>query len=396
MKMNQKVVVLGYGFSTRLCLARTLGELGYDISIIVVEQVKTKPIDCYSKYIRNCYYAQGNNEDKIIQILLDKCKDDNQKVILIPINDFCATVLDKNQELLEQYFLFQHIQHHQGAITEWMNKEKQKELAQQIGLNIAKSIDIEIVNKKYEMPSNVHYPCFTKTRAFTPGYKHTLHRCNSENELREVLNDLCQLHENLTLMVEDYKEIEKEYAVVGVSNGKEVIIPAVIEITNMAKGDDYGIALNGTVVPYEKYEELIKKFEMLIQSIGFVGMFDIDFYKSKNLFYFGELNLRIGGSGFAIIKKGVNLPEMHIRSLLGKSLENMKIKLTSSGKYSNERICIDNWFDGYLTNYELLSILKSSEISVVNCKRDIIPVIIFWLKIIKKSLVLCKRKLLRN
>ena len=205
--MRQKVVIIGYGFDTRLFLAQTLGELGYEVSIIALNVTKSKPIDYYSKYVKHYYYTQGDYEDKILNILLNKCKDENQKVVIIPINDFSASVLDNNLKLLEPHFLFQHIHHSQGAIINWMNKEKQKMLASQFGLNVADSIDIEINNRAYEIPVDVHYPCFTKTKSFTSGYKHTLHRCNNEQELRKVLDNLCHMYENLTLMVEDFKEM---------------------------------------------------------------------------------------------------------------------------------------------------------------------------------------------
>lgn len=394
--MKQKVVIIGYGFSTRLCLAQILGELGYEVSLIVLELVNSKPIDCYSKYVKNYYYIQGDDEEKVLHILLDKCKDDKQKVILIPINDFSASVLDNNLKLLEQYFLFQNIHHKQGAVVEWMNKEKQKKLAKHFDLNVVNSINIEIKNRTYQIPSNVNYPCFTKTRAFTSGYKKTLHRCDNEQQLREVLDYLCERHENLILMVEDYKKIESEYSVVGMSNGKEVIIPAVIEIKSMAKGSDSGIALNGKIVTCNGYENLISSFEKFIREIGFVGMFDIDFYLSEGKYFFGELNLRIGGSGFAIIKKGVNLPEMHIRSLLNKSINDMTKEITGPAIYSNERICIENWFEGHLTNSEYFSIIRSSDVNTISNKHDKIPELIFWLKTFKKCIILPFRNRKRN
>lgn len=390
--MVQKVVIIGYGFSSRLCISRTLGQLGYEVSLIVIEKINSKPIDCYSKYVKHFYYTQSyDDEQKIIQILLEKCKDDKQKVILIPINDLSASVLDKNLNLLEPYFLFPHIRHQQGAITEWMNKEKQKQLAQQVGLNVVRSIDVEINNQIYEMPKNVNYPCFTKTREYTPGYKYTLRRCDNEEQLHLFLDDLSQRHEHLTLMIEDFKNIEKEYAVVGFSDGNEVIIPGVLEIAAMAKGIDNGVALQGKVVPRTMYESLLLKFEEFIRKIGFVGMFDIDFYRSDGIFYFGELNLRIGGSGFAVINSGVNLPEMLVRTLQGKSIDNMKKVIDYSSTYTNERICMETWYDGFLTNQEFFSILKSRGISAVKNKHDRFPELIFWLKSIKKYFILRKR-----
>jgi hypothetical protein len=180
------------------------------------------------------------------------------------------------------------------------------------------------------------------------------------------------------------KIIEKEYAVVGFSDGNEVVIPGVIEIAAMAKGSDKGVALQGKVVPRSSYENLLKKFEAFVRKIGFVGLFDIDFYRSEGLYFFGELNLRIGGSGFAIIKSGINLPEMLVRNLMGKSLEGMKKEITTQSTYTNERICIENWYAGFLTHREFFSIFRCRGISALSCKQDRHPEFIFWMKAIKK------------
>ena len=130
-----------------------------------------------------------------------------------------------------------------------------------------------------------------------------------------------------------------------------------------------------------------------IQKIGFIGIFDIDFYLSDNLLYFGELNLRFGGSGFSFIYKGINLPEMYARTLLGKSIDNLQKEITNTASYSNERICLDNWIDGQLTTRKFFSILKSSDISAVKCKHDRIPEFVFWIKTIKKYLFDRQRQL---
>jgi len=391
--MKRKVVIIGYGFSVRLCLARILGESGYEVSLIILERVKSKPIDCYSKYVKHYYYIQGDDEDVLMKVLLEKCRDDHQKVILIPINDFSATVLDKNLNQLEQHFVFQNIRHQQGAVVQWMNKEKQKHLARQIGMDVANSVNIEIANGSYSVPADISYPCFTKTREFIVGYKFTLHRCDNERELRAVLDDLAGRFDNLTLMIEDYKDIDKEYSVVGYSDGKNVVIPAVIEILTMAKGSNRGIALRGKIMPCAGFENLILSFQQIVREVGFAGMFDIDFYLCEGKMYFGELNLRIGGSGFAIIYQGVNLPEMHVRSLLGESIEGMKKEITDTFTYSNERIAIENWFEGHLSNREYFSLVNSADVNAIRRKNDNYPELIFWLKSLKKVFIHKKRSL---
>lgn len=369
--MKQKVVVIGFGYTSRLGIIRSLGEFGYEITCIVIDRLK--PIDKYSKYPKEYYFTNGNNEERLLQILNEQCISSDQKVILIPLNDFSSSVLDKNIDSLSRHFLFPHIHNSQGAITEWMNKEKQKKSASDVGLRVAKSIDIEITNRKYHIPSNVSYPCFTKTREFATGYKSTLKRCNNEKELRDFLDSLCNKFENLTLMVEDFKEIEKEFAVVGFSNGDDVVIPGIIEILKMAHGNDKGVAIQGKVMPIKGYEDLVEKFKVLMRNIGFVGMFDIDFYLNKGEYYFGEINLRIGGSGSAIMKMGVNLPVMFVKTILGESIGGMKKEINETATYVNERICSEDWYNGYLPTKEFLNILDTSDISFVKDNKDLQP-----------------------
>ena len=124
--------------------------------------------------------------------------------------------------------------------------------------------------------------------------------------------------------------------------------------------------------------------EEFVRKSVFVGLFDIDFDRSEGLYFFGELNLRIGGSGFAIIKSGINLPEMLVRNLMGKSLEGMKKEITTQSTYTNERICIENWYAGFLTHREFFSIFRCRGISALSCKQDRHPEFIFWMKAIKK------------
>jgi predicted ATP-grasp superfamily ATP-dependent carboligase len=392
--MKPKVVIIGYGFTTRLGLIRSLSEITDQIDVIVIENDKQKPIDCYSQYVRH-YYRTGNNEDVIIQVIKEKCTDKNQKVILIPTNDFSVTVIDKNIDVLKDDFLFSNIGLKQGAVIEWMNKEKQKETAKEIGLNVANAVNVEIKAGNYVFPTQIVYPCFTKTRScITTGYKHTLRQCNNEIELRKSLDFIAAKFHNITIMVEDFKNISTEYAVVGFSNGLDVIIPGIIEILKMAKGVYKGIACQGKIIPIKGFDDLVEKFKLLIRKIGYVGLFDIDFYLSDSVFYFGEINLRIGGSGYAVSKMGVNLPAMFVKYLLGESVEEMENNIKKSASFVNERICSDDWYKGHLSTKEFLQMQKKSQISFVKDEKDKMPEKKFyslvrkmWLKKIIKKLI---------
>ena len=388
-----RVVVIGIGFTSRLGMIRAVAQMGAVVDVIAFGVGKIKPVDCFSKYIHQYYCCQAEDEEKILQILHDHCVDPDQKTVLIPINDLAAIIIDNNRDFLNDHFLFPHIQNGHGSVKEWMNKELQKDVAKRVGLSVVDSQIVNIVNGKYLLPIEIKFPCFTKTREYVKGYKRTLHRCNSEGELRNVLDTISLSHNDISIMVERYKEIEKEFAVVGFSDGKEVVIPGIIEILNMAGGDDFGVACQGKIMPIAGFEYLIEKFKKLILEIGFVGLFDIDFYLSQGIYYFAEINLRMGGSGTAVLKMGVNLPAMFVKSLFGDSVEGMEKEIKKTATFVNERICSDNWYFGFITYDEMRRVLDSSDLSFVKDKLDPKPEKRFELELkllsVKKNIKKC-------
>lgn len=379
--MNQRVVVIGQSYTTRLCVIRSVAQIGCEVYVIVMtgynKDGKTlntqKPIDCYSKYVKKIFFCPSNDGNYLLDILLSQCSNDNnQKSIIISVGDFVTTIIDQNLNLLKDHFLFSNINYQQGAIVKWMNKELQKNLAQRIGLNIANSISLEIKDGYYSLPVDISYPCFTKARTYLPGCKHTLKRCDNEFELNDFIRNLGGRGE-LTLLIEDYKEIETEYAVVGFSDGINVIIPGIIQIEALAHGSHFGVACRGKVMPIIGFEDLISKFEKFVLNVGYVGLFDIDFYRSDGKFYFGELNLRLGGSGYAITKMGVNLPVMFVKSLLGIPIDDMLKTIKKSATFVNERMLFGDWQGGYISTRKCYKYLRDTDINFVNDKIDTRP-----------------------
>lgn len=403
--MTYRVIVIGQGFTSRLHIIRSFAFTGYEIFVIVMMNLQKdgktlntrKPVDCYSKYVSQVYYNQSNDGEGLVNLLMTRCIKEGQKPIIISVGDFVTTVIDNHLEMLEKHFLFSHIQHRQGAIVEWMNKEKQKELAQSVGLNVVESCCIEIKDAQYEIPSGLHYPCFTKSRAYLPGCKFTLNKCDNEIELVKCLDDLSKKF-NLTLLVEEYKRIETEYAVVGFSDGKDVVIPGIIKILSLAHGNHFGVACKGEVMPVDGYEELVSRFKEFILKVGYVGLFDIDFYYSEGKFFFGELNLRMGGSGYAVLKTGVNLPLMYAKSLFGDCLDSMSKDVSRNAVFINDRMLIGDWQGGYISTNKLMKSYKEADFGFVSESNDKSPqyvllrniVMIFMKKLLKDTIKIWK------
>lgn len=375
------MVVIGHGYTVRLGIIRSLAAIDCEIIVIVMTPFGRLrrflhfeigvPVDCNSKYVSKYYYCSSANKENLINLLLEKCTDAKQKVVLIPDSDFSALVIDINQERLKEHFLFPHINHTPGAVERWMKKAAQKQLAVEVGMNVANGQIVSVKNKSYTIPENLNYPCFTKPLATVGGGKQFLKRCNHETDLRRVL-DAVSNYRDLDMLVEDYKTINSEYAVLGFSDGENVVVPGIIEFVANSQSH-FGIARQGQIKPVDGFEGIIDQFKEFVRRIGFCGLFDIDFYESGGVLYFGELNLRFGGSGYAVTKMGVNLPAMMVKCLCGESYTEMPQYVTGTATYTNERMCIDDWCYNYITEEECLQMISNADIQFVYDEKDPAP-----------------------
>lgn len=377
--MKQKVVIIGHSWLSRLSLIRAVAQVGCEVTVVVMtpllgkKSTSEKPIDCYSKYLSHIYYCVRKERDSLIPLLLEKCVDSQQKVVLIPDGDDVVATLDNNKNVLNAHFLFPHIAKEPSSMVYWMEKTHQKQLAKEIGLNVTNATIVEIKDGKYTIPSDLQYPVFPKPLATMNGGKGGMRRCDNPKDLSKALDYIINTRTRDTkVLVEDYKVIDTEYALLGFSDGKEVIIPGVLEFLKVSK-KNMGIALQGKVISVKGFEALLEKFKHLVLAIGFVGVFDVDFYKSEGKYYFCELNLRYGGSGYAITKMGVNLPAMMVTHFYGESIEAMNKTITGESVYVNERMCVDDWNYGYLSYKEYRKYIKTADIRFVPDVEDTLP-----------------------
>ena len=380
--MRQRVVVIGHGFTSRLGIIRALGMAGYDVTVIVVvvnmrrgKPDMTPPVDSYSKYVNQVHYCLPDGE-LLIKLLLDKCLDKKQKTVIIPDSDFSAAIIDRNQKRLEEGFLFPHINHTPGAVVEWMDKARQKAAAIQAGLNVASGRLIHVANGKYEIPTGIGYPCFVKPLVTLVGAKTGVGKCCSEEDLRIDIDVMARKSPDISVLVEDYIDIAQEYALVGVSDGERVCIPGILKMESFASGVHFGVAKRGSIVPLAGYEDLVERFKALVARIGFAGIFDIDFFESQGKFYFCEMNFRCGGSGYAYTRSGVNLPLMFVQAMLGGPVDE-KVRIKGEAIFVNERMCLDDWYSGFISTREFKAVRKNCDISFISDKEDPRPEKVF-------------------
>lgn len=402
--MQQKVVIIGHSFSSRLSITRSVAQIGCDVTVIVMTGYKhdgrtlntSKPIDCYSKYVSHVYYCHRRDTEGLIKLLLDKCTDERQRVILFPDSDDSVVTIDNHKDVLGKYFCFPHICNGSGSIEYWMDKFHQKEAARRIGLSVAEGGVIDIQDGKYDIPSSIQYPCYTKPLATMNGGKGGMHRCNDVKELVNAINEYVTTRTGTgKVLAEQYMEIETEYALLGFSDGEEVVIPGVMQLLVVSRKNK-GIALQGKVMPVDGFEDVIAKFKQLVLKIGFVGVFDIDFYQSGGIIYFCEMNLRFGGSGYAITKMGVNLPAMFVKYCQVEEWKQSVMDIRESAIYVNERMLMDDWNSGFITYNELKQYLKDADIHFISDDDDSMPERRFHQELKKRRVVKVIKKLIKR
>ena len=364
-----RVVVIGHGYSIRLGVIRAVAQLGCEVTVIHVGS-PIKPIDAYSQNVKEVlYFNRQEGEEGLVKLLLEKCAVAGQKRIIIPTSDFSAFAID-NEDIKKQFSVPQ-INHEFNSIGFWMDKSHQKALALSVGLSTAGSVVIERGGKGFLIPEGIKYPCFTKPVSSIGAGKKCQRRCNNPEELKAVLviagkNDIKKV------LVEDFINISHEYAVLGFSDGNKVIIPGIIKFLKESKRHR-GVAMTGEVLPIAGFEDLIGKFADFIRQMGFVGVFDIDFLESNGVFYFDEMNLRTGGSGMAILKAGVNLPAMFVKTVCGESTDDMAQAATHAATFVNEKMAFDDFAEGCMSFREYGKLLTTADILFIKDETDVAP-----------------------
>lgn len=371
MNKPPQVVIIGHGYTSRLSIIRSLGVIGCEITV-VVQAFHSRlgrwlrfdggtPVDCCSKYVRRVLWCPAESETEMVRLLLDKCTVPGQKVVLLPDSDFATAVVDRHAAELAPHFRFPNVGGTPGALEPWMDKSRQKALAQAVGLPVAAAV-VVAAGEEGPLPADIPYPCFTKPVETIRGGK-TFRRCDDEAALRQALAEIAR-HGGRQVLVEQYMSIGTEYAVLGFSDGQEVCIPAVIEFLEPGQRH-FGIARTGRVLPPDAFAPLLAQFRDFVRRIGFSGLFDIDFYESGGVVYFSELNLRFGGSGYAVTRAGVNLPALYVRSVCGEDTAALPRTVTQPMTFVNERMCIDDWSFYYLTEAECRARIAAADIRFV-------------------------------
>ena len=390
--MKPTIIVIGSADVIKLGLIRDVGELGYkviSIQIVGANSFKMKPLDYYSKYVTAYYFVK---RDELIALLINKCKEKSNKPIIFPLDDSSVYLVDKSHHILRDFFLYAHVNHQEGGIVHLMNKNLQKKLACEAGLNVAQGWEILHDGLDYIIPNDIKYPCFVKGELEYGGSKQIQRACVNEKELRNLINEHKKKSSD-PLLAEEYLTIDKEIGYIGVSGEKYCSIPVKCNKIETGKGSSNGVTMVGQLLFTEECDQTKQAINRFLSNIGYSGIYNFDFIESKGNLYFLEINYRYAAYGYGVSRAGLNLPAIFINNILGKDSEPIVFPHNYCKTFFNEKVGIINVLEKSITYSKYKKLMKDADYLIIENSSDSKPYRMLWTVIVNRNIARVIRKM---
>lgn len=311
---NHIFIVFGVEHYNTLGVIRSLGEKG--ISPIYIAIKNKARVASTSKYISQCYYVDSVEEGYDVLITNYGNSKSNSlygKPFVLCIDDKTISYLDYRYNSIKNSFILFNAGI-PGRINEYMNKSRILECAKKNGLDVLKTW----VCGKNSIPNNVEYPVITKSISpVIGGWKSDVYICRSKTELENAFKKI----QAPKVMLQKYIDKKNEYCIEGfcINHGKECVF---------ATANSYHYNIDGFYSPYMRVDNmdnsyLKKTLSLMLEEIGFEGIFEIEFIVDKNdRLYFSEINFRNSTWSYGATVAGVNMPYMWCESMLNGKIPN--------------------------------------------------------------------------
>ena len=358
------VIVLSRNYSTGLGVIRSLGAAGYTVDLVASTKKKgSSVIASCSKYVHAAVEVlspkiQGDSGEGLLRVLDGYAKDRQEKMVLFPADDFTAAVVAANQEKLRAHFYMPEVR--SMSFSEAMDKTVQGQLAREAGLRTPDEWVIDL-RGDIVIPDGVSYPCFVKPLQSVSGQKTEMKKCYDEKALKDHLTTMQAFFRDRAVLVQEFLHIDKEYDLSGVCLDQEIIIPAVIEKTHIAR-HERGVTMAGKMQPVDVLGDAREKVFAMLRKLRYVGMFDMEFNLCGDKIYFNEINLRSGGPNFSYYLNGVNLPAVFVKALTGERHTADEVEMSVFGKqFVYEKVAWEDYIHGYMTRNELRQCIAAAD-----------------------------------
>lgn len=321
--MNNKVIVIGGDHHNTLWVIRSLGQAGIRPFVIVVSQKKS----CVTKsrYIENSWIVP--DEKDVLRILQHHFLNEKERPVIISTADACADLLDCNYSWLSQRYILPNIDHQEGKISHWMDKNVMVSAAKEAGFYVPKTWSIELkqaINLYELIPGDITYPCILKPQKSSKGTKFDFRICKDEKEL---INHLSELRFHLScVLIQEYLKPDHEIAIIGVRlpfSGKNIIPGLLDKLGTCGSLHNMGMPTYNWVKPQLSPWIDIAVIERFFKIINYCGIYSIEYFIHNQKAYFLEINLRTDGDMFVYTSGGVNLPLLWVMDVTGQDISSL-------------------------------------------------------------------------
>ncbi len=312
---EKNVIVVGGDHYNTLCVARSLGSVGYNPIIIFYGDFHRSFVQ-KSKYVKDFFFSSNREE---LYGNLRKLGRIDCKQLLITTSDATCEMIDSQYDEFSKLFYLPNCHKKQGELSFWMKKKKMLDAAQRAGFNIGLTLCLNLESDYSNEIKGVKFPCIVKPAISCHGSKDDFRFCKSEDDLRHGLEEI-KTHCPVVL-VQEYLKPDYEVNVVGVSVNNKCILPGLTHKVKTCKSvNDMGMIVMSYVA--DEYGNLVTRdlVERFIHEIGYSGLFSLDLLISNGKLYFLEINLRSDGTMYMHTAAGVNFPQIWVQGNLNKNI----------------------------------------------------------------------------
>lgn len=316
------VIVFAIDHYNPLGVIRSLGENGINpIYIAVKHRVE---LGTKSKYVEKVHAVDTIEEGyKVLMENYGEIYKNGKKPFVLFSDDKTTGYFDLHLDEVKDKFITYNANNTQGRIMEYMDKKNILDLAEKHGLNVLKSVVVNVG----EIPEGLKYPVITKDiNPNAGGWKSDVFICNNEAELVEAYKHIT----SNVILIQEYVEKKTEIAFEGCSVNKGTSTLLAIKST-------YVYPIKGYYSPYMRCESLHdasmkKSIEGMFTEIGFEGIFEVEFLVDKNdVPYFLEINFRNSTWSYAATAAGMPLPYIWVKSMLEHNISEDNYKEVPDG-----------------------------------------------------------------
>lgn len=333
---NKEVVLIGFSYTNLLGLVRSLGEAGIPIILLIVDDNDNACV-LKGKYLKNQTINRCMSMSDVLKCLLELKNTPSLKYILCS-GDKEAEFIDTHEKELSQFYV---TPMRGKQIGEYFNKKRQYELAEQVGLMVPNTF---ILNRSEDVElMNLRYPVITKPYRSSKGCKSDIHICYSQYDLSNVITKTCGCN---TYIIQEFIDEDFELDTLGVRTEKGIVWGGAVR---KYRHNPWIVEAGAFAQLYsvETYNIPKAEVELLLDRIGYFGLFSVEFLHKNGMNYFMEVNFRNDRSGHVATSAGRNLPDIYLNGFSNCCSYNIK-----SVRMMNV------WLDFLLVHEGRLSIFK--------------------------------------